>query len=86
MTAKQKQTRLGKGFAIPSSVCREDLESMGFDTTNVDDDTMKILASEISHTLDDTGDLLRHLEVNAERVNIPMRETKEPSTSPPTRN
>jgi len=44
MTEQQKNERLEKSFAIFTSVCRADLETLKFDTTNVDDDTMDTLA------------------------------------------
>ena len=46
--------RLYKNFPI-TSVCRADLESAGFDTTNVDDSTMTELASKMADAYCDMG-------------------------------
>ena len=59
-------------FSI-TSVCRADLESIGFDTTTVDDATMKALAEKLA---DDYCDQLfwSSLEIIAEHLEIPQRE------------
>lgn len=61
------------GFFEITSVHRDDLESIGFDTTNVDDDTMKELASKMS---DDYCEQLfwSSLEIIAEYLGIPKRD------------
>jgi hypothetical protein len=53
-----------------TSVCREDLESIGFDTRNVDDATMKELAEKLA---DDYCDQLfwSSLEIIADYLKIP---------------
>jgi hypothetical protein len=55
-----------------TTVCREDLESIGFDTASVDDATMKELAGKLA---DDYCDQLfwSSLEILAENLNIPKR-------------
>lgn len=42
------QEKYDKAFSI-TSVCRADLESAGFNTTNVDDDVMAELASKMAN-------------------------------------
>lgn len=64
--------RLYKPFTI-TSVCRGDLESAGFDTTNVDDSTMAELASKMANAYCDLG-FWEDLEVLAqEYFKIPER-------------
>ncbi len=46
--------RLYKDFPI-TSVCRADLESVGFDAKSVDDDTMSELASKMADAYCDFG-------------------------------
>ncbi len=55
-----------------TSVCRADLESIGFDTTTVDDATMEELAEKLA---DDYCDQLfwSSLEIIAEYLEIPKR-------------
>ena len=43
-----------KGFPI-TSVCRADLEQCGFNTADVDDDTMSQLASKMANAYCDSG-------------------------------
>jgi hypothetical protein len=54
-----------------TSVCRADLESIGFDTTTVDDATMRTLAEKLA---DDYCDQLfwSSLEIIAEHLEIPQ--------------
>jgi hypothetical protein len=58
-----------KDFPI-TSVCRADLESIGFDTANVDDGTMAYLAGKLA---DDYCDQLfwGSLEILADHLKIP---------------
>jgi len=60
-----------KDFPI-TSVCRADLENIGFDTMNVDDDTMEELARKLA---DDYCDQLfwGSLEILADYLKIPQR-------------
>lgn len=57
-----------KDFPI-TSVCRADLESAGFDTTNVDDDTMSELASKMANAYCDIG-FWEDLQILAEYLKI----------------
>lgn len=57
-----------KDFPI-TSVCRADLESAGFDTTDVDDDTMSELASKMANAYCDIG-FWADMEVLAEYLKI----------------
>ena len=62
----------GDKFFKITSVHRDDLENIGFDTSNVDDSTMQHLASKIS---DDYCEQLfwDHLLIIAEIVGIPRK-------------
>ena len=55
-----------------TSVSREDLESAGFDTSNVDDATMERLARKMA---DDYLEQLFwvHLDIHAEHIGIPKK-------------
>ena len=53
-TTKVAWKKYDKAFSI-TSVCRADLESAGFDTTNVDDDAMTELASKMANAYCDMG-------------------------------
>lgn len=66
-----RNTRLNKPFQI-TSVAREDLENLGFNTTKVNETTMKRLASKLA---DDYCEQLfwGSLQVIAEGMNIPAR-------------
>lgn len=66
-----KQSRLYKPFEI-TSVAREDLEQLGFNTTKVNEATMRKLASKLA---DDYCEQLfwDSLQVIAEGMNIPVR-------------
>ena len=57
-----------KDFPI-TSVCRADLESAGFDTKNVDDDTMSELASKMANAYCDIG-FWEDLEILTEYLKI----------------
>jgi hypothetical protein len=55
-----------------TSVCRADLESIGFDADGVDDAAMKTLAEKLAD--DYCGQLFwSSLKIFAERLNIPQR-------------
>jgi hypothetical protein len=58
-----------------TSVCRADLEQIGFDTASVDDGTMTELAEKLA---DDYCDQLfwGSLEILAEHLEIPKRKAK----------
>jgi hypothetical protein len=60
-----------KDFPI-TSVCRADLENIGFDTMHLDDDTMEELARKLA---DDYCDQLfwSSLEILADYLKIPQR-------------
>ena len=66
-----RTNRLDKGFEI-TSVAREDLEYLGFNTSRVNETTMKRLASKMA---DDYCEQLfwDSLQVIAEGMNIPVR-------------
>lgn len=57
-----------KDFPI-TSICRADLESVGYDTTDVDDDTMSELASKMADAYCDMG-FWEDLTVLAEHLGI----------------
>lgn len=64
-----------KEFFEITSVSREDLESRGFDTSNVSDETMQELASKMA---DDYCEQLfwdSMVIIAKEYLNIPMKET-----------
>jgi len=61
-----------KDFPI-TSVCLADLESVGFDTTDVDDDAMSELASKMADAYCDMG-FWEDLEILAEDLKIKKRE------------
>ena len=54
ITERENIEKYYKDFPI-TSVCRADLESAGFDTTNVDDDTMLELATRMSYAYSSFG-------------------------------
>jgi hypothetical protein len=58
-----------------TSVCREDLESIGFDASRVDDSTMRSIAEKLA---DDYCDQLfwTSLQVLADWMKIPKRKEK----------
>ena len=63
-----------ESFVI-SEVCREDLEEVGFDSSNVTDETMEKLASKLSD--DYCGNLFwTSLEIIAESLNIPKHDKR----------
>ena len=66
-----RTNRLDKGFKI-TSVAREDLEYLGFNTSRVNETTMKRLASKMA---DDYCEQLfwSSLQIIAEGLNIPTR-------------
>lgn len=69
-----KQGRLDKPFEI-TSVAREDLEQLGFNTTKVNEATMRKLASKLA---DDYCEQLfwSSLRILAEGLNVPIRKTQ----------
>lgn len=67
-----EQDLITEDFPI-TTVCRDDLESIGFDTTNVDDHTMQQLASRMSEAYCDSG-FWYDLRENADYLNIPRKE------------
>jgi hypothetical protein len=64
----QKTEKLYQEFPI-TSVCRADLEQVGFNTKNVDDSTMRELASKMADAYCDDGFWI-DLEILAEDLNI----------------
>jgi len=62
-----------KEFFDITSVSREDLESIGFDTANVDDSTMAELADKMSGAYTDSVYWI-DLDILAEALGIPKRE------------
>jgi len=65
--------RFNKGDFPITSVCREDLESAGFNTKNVDDSTMERLASKMADAYCN-DDFWTALETIAEDyLNIPKK-------------
>ncbi len=64
----RRRQKFYKGFPI-TSVCRADLASAGFDTTDVDDDTMSELASKMANAYcdmefwEDLGILADYLKI-----------------------
>ncbi len=58
-----------------TSVARQDLEEAGFDTSKVDDDTMKHLASKMADSYCDNGFWIA-LEIIAEALEIPAKAKK----------
>lgn len=67
-----EQDLITEDFPI-TTVCRDDLESIGFDTTNVDDSTMEQLASKMSNAYCDSGFWI-DLPICAEALDIPRKE------------
>lgn len=66
----------GDGYFPITSVCRDDLEEKGFDTSEVSDETMRRLASKMA---DDYLEQLYwiSLEILAECLDIPQRNVQE---------
>lgn len=60
-----------KGFSI-TSVCRADLESIGFDTSKADDVDMEYLASKMADAYCDMG-FWESLEIIAQHLGIKKR-------------
>lgn len=63
-----------KQFQI-TSICREDLESKGFDTSKVDDSTMKKIASKMADAYLDNGFWI-DMPILAEHYGVPRRDSK----------
>lgn len=55
------------------TVCREDLEYKGYDTTNINDETMKCLASKMGSAYLDDGFWI-DMEICADSLCIPRKE------------
>lgn len=55
-----------------TSVSREDLEGIGYDTSNVDDDTMEHLASKMADAYCDNGFWI-DLPILADHLEIPKK-------------
>lgn len=60
-----------------TTVCREDLESIGFDTKNIDDETMQELASKMGEAI--MAEFWIDLPIIAEHLKIPKKEENENS-------
>lgn len=71
----KRESKYYKDFPI-TSICRADLESAGFDTTNIDDGTMSELASKMADAYCDIG-FWEDLSVLAEYLKI--KKHKKPS-------
>lgn len=67
-----RQLESYKDFPI-TTICRADLEQAGFDSTNVDDYTMKELASKMANAYCDMG-FWEDLDVLADYLKIERRE------------
>jgi hypothetical protein len=70
----KRDPKFYKDFPI-TSVCRADLESAGFDTKKVDDDTMKELASKMANAYCDDGFWI-DLEILADGLKIKKNNKK----------
>ena len=68
----ERMERLYRSYPI-TSVCRQDLEDAGFDTTNVDDRDMEHLASKMADAYCDDGFWI-DLPIIAEHLEIPKKE------------
>jgi len=78
-----KKTKEGENYdqAFPiTSVCRADLESIGFDAEDVDDGTMLTLASKMADAYCDMG-FWESLEVLAGHYGIKKIEGRKPEES-----
>lgn len=60
-----------KQFSI-TSICREDLESKGFDTSKIDDGVMEKIASKMADTYLDSGFWV-DLDIIAEHYGVPRK-------------
>jgi hypothetical protein len=67
-----RRERFYKDFPI-TSVCRADLQEAGFDTTDVDDETMSELASKMANAYCDMG-FWEELEILAKYLKIKKQE------------
>jgi hypothetical protein len=74
MKSNNKIDREQEYFPI-TSVCRDDLEEAGFDTKNVDDSTMKKLASKMADAYCDFA-FWEDLEIIAEYLKIKKHKIK----------
>ncbi len=64
----EQKERMYKDFPI-TSICRADLEESGFDTEEVDDDTMRELASKMANAYCSNG-FWMDLEILAKHLKI----------------
>lgn len=75
----QKQKSLAnvqqEDFPI-TSICPEDLKFLGFDMTNVDDETMTAIASRLGDYCDWNAEDAKSV---AEALDIPKQKTKQPT-------
>jgi hypothetical protein len=67
-----------KGFFPVTTVHRDDLENEGFDTSNVDDHTMKELAEKMGEAYTSSGYWI-DLNILAENLDIPKKTETESS-------
>jgi hypothetical protein len=81
MTKKQKQTNqalreehMTKSFDVGCTVSREDLEGLGYDTSKVDDETMKAFVSELGDIYE--NDLGSTLSYVADSLDIPQHKAR----------
>ncbi len=61
------------GFFLVSTVHREDLEEIGFDTSNIDDEVMGRLAKGMSELYVESGAFEQHLEAMAKLLGKKMK-------------
>ncbi len=67
----KKKIRNQKNFIVIFFICRDELETMGFDTTNVTDDVMKKIADKIPEYAAES--IYFHMKHVAETLNIPKK-------------
>ena len=61
-----------EGFFSIGAICREDLQSIGFDISNISDDTMDRIADKIHDAYVDNG-LFIDLPIIADYFNVPKK-------------
>ena len=71
---KNEQKKLYKDFEI-TSVCRKDLEDIGYDIANIDDGTMERLASKMADAYCDNGFWI-DLPIIADYLEIPEKDER----------
>ena len=74
MKSNNKISKKQEYFPI-TSVCRADLESVGYNTKNVDDSTMRELASKMADAYCDDGFWI-DLEILADHLKIKQHKNK----------